>query len=115
MVSVRGHAFVKVSGGQGHDHADDFVKVEAQSRATVSADRMEHTLYASIRALTVCSLQCGVFFSMRRKLTYFRIVADGADITSLINDCLLLLPTTDKPGIESEPASVKSPMPVVMH
>ena len=31
----------------------------------------------------------------------FRIVADGADITSLINDHLLLLRTTDKPGMES--------------
>ena len=28
----------------------------------------------------------------------FRIVADGADITALINDRLLLLRTTDKPG-----------------
>ena len=32
----------------------------------------------------------------------FRIVADGADITSLINDRLLLLRTTDKPGVESD-------------
>ena len=32
----------------------------------------------------------------------FRIVADGADITSLINDLLLLLRTTDKPGMESD-------------
>ncbi len=32
----------------------------------------------------------------------FRIVADGADITSLINNRLLLLRTTDKPGIESD-------------
>lgn len=32
----------------------------------------------------------------------FRIVADGADITSLINDRLLLLRTTDKPGMESD-------------
>ena len=31
----------------------------------------------------------------------FRIVADGADITELINDRLLLLRTTDKPGMES--------------
>ena len=31
----------------------------------------------------------------------FRIVAGGADITSLINDRLLLLRTTDKPGMES--------------
>ena len=31
----------------------------------------------------------------------FRIVADSADITSLINDHLLLLRTTDKPGMES--------------
>lgn len=31
----------------------------------------------------------------------FRIVADGADITSLINDRLLLLRTTAKPGMES--------------
>ncbi|WP_157395908.1 hypothetical protein [Pseudomonas weihenstephanensis] len=28
----------------------------------------------------------------------FRIVADGADITALINDRLLLRRTTDKPG-----------------
>lgn len=32
----------------------------------------------------------------------FRIVADGADITGLINDRLLLLRTTDKPGMESD-------------
>lgn len=32
----------------------------------------------------------------------FRIVADGADITTLINDRLLLLRTTDKPGMESD-------------
>ena len=32
----------------------------------------------------------------------FRIVAAGADITSLINDRLLLLRTTDKPGMESD-------------
>ncbi|WP_350614738.1 contractile injection system protein, VgrG/Pvc8 family [Pseudomonas sp. HY7a-MNA-CIBAN-0227] len=32
----------------------------------------------------------------------FRIVADGADITALINDRLLLLRTTDKPGMESD-------------
>ena len=32
----------------------------------------------------------------------FRIVADGADITELINDRLLLLRTTDKPGMESD-------------
>lgn len=32
----------------------------------------------------------------------FRIVADGADIKSLINDRLLLLRTTDKPGMESD-------------
>ncbi|MEC4240171.1 phage late control D family protein [Pseudomonas sp. DSV-1] len=32
----------------------------------------------------------------------FRLVADGADITSLINDRLLLLRTTDKPGMESD-------------
>jgi len=31
----------------------------------------------------------------------FRIVADGADITSLINDRLLLLRTTENPGMES--------------
>ena len=32
----------------------------------------------------------------------FRIVADGADITALINGRLLLLRTTDKPGMESD-------------
>jgi phage protein D len=32
----------------------------------------------------------------------FRIVADGADITALINDRLLLLRTTDKPGMDSD-------------
>ena len=32
----------------------------------------------------------------------FRIVADGADITSLTNDRLLLLRTADKPGLESD-------------
>ena len=32
----------------------------------------------------------------------FRIVADGADITALINDRLLSLRTTDKPGMESD-------------
>lgn len=32
----------------------------------------------------------------------FRIVADGKDITALINDRLLLLKTTDKPGMESD-------------
>ncbi len=32
----------------------------------------------------------------------FRIVADGRDITMLINDRLILLRTTDKPGMESD-------------
>ena len=32
----------------------------------------------------------------------FRIVADGSDITAMINDRLLLLRTTDKPGMESD-------------
>ena len=32
----------------------------------------------------------------------FRVVAEGADITALINDRLLLLRTTDKPGVESD-------------
>lgn len=32
----------------------------------------------------------------------FRIMADGADITALINDRLLLLRTLDKPGMESD-------------
>ena len=32
----------------------------------------------------------------------FRIEADGKDITALINDRLLLLRTTDKPGMESD-------------
>ncbi len=32
----------------------------------------------------------------------FRIVADGTDITALINDRLLLLRTLDKPGMESD-------------
>ncbi len=32
----------------------------------------------------------------------FRLVADGKDITRLINDRLLLLRTTDKPGMESD-------------
>lgn len=32
----------------------------------------------------------------------FRVVADGADITALINDRLLQLKTTDKPGMESD-------------
>lgn len=32
----------------------------------------------------------------------FRIVADGQDITALINDRLLLLRTTDKPGMDSD-------------
>lgn len=32
----------------------------------------------------------------------FRIVADGTDITALINDRLMLLRTTDKPGMESD-------------
>lgn len=32
----------------------------------------------------------------------FRIVADGSDITAVINDRLLLLRTSDKPGMESD-------------
>jgi phage protein D len=32
----------------------------------------------------------------------FRVVADGKDITALINDRLLLLRTTDKPGMDSD-------------
>jgi len=32
----------------------------------------------------------------------FRIVADGSDITRLINDRLLLLRTSEKPGMESD-------------
>ncbi len=32
----------------------------------------------------------------------FRVVADGADITAMINDRLLQLKTTDKPGMESD-------------
>lgn len=32
----------------------------------------------------------------------FRIVADGSDITRMINDRLLLLRTSDKPGVESD-------------
>lgn len=32
----------------------------------------------------------------------FRIVADGRDITTLINDRLILLRTTDKPGMDSD-------------
>ncbi|VVN45006.1 phage late control D family protein [Pseudomonas fluorescens] len=32
----------------------------------------------------------------------FRLVADGSDITGLINDRLLLLRTSDKPGMESD-------------
>lgn len=32
----------------------------------------------------------------------FRIVADGKDVTALINDRLLLLRTTDKPGMDSD-------------
>ena len=32
----------------------------------------------------------------------FRIVADGSDITRMINDRLLLLRTSDKPGMESD-------------
>ena len=32
----------------------------------------------------------------------FRIVVDGTDITVLINDRLLLLRTTDKPGMEPD-------------
>lgn len=32
----------------------------------------------------------------------FRIVADGADITAKINDRLLLLRTSDKPGMDSD-------------
>ena len=32
----------------------------------------------------------------------FRIVADGADVTAKINDRLLLLRTSDKPGMESD-------------
>lgn len=32
----------------------------------------------------------------------FRIVADGADITAMINDRLLLLRTSDKPGMDSD-------------
>lgn len=32
----------------------------------------------------------------------FRIVADGTDITALINDRLLMLRTSDKPGMESD-------------
>lgn len=32
----------------------------------------------------------------------FCIVANGSDISALINDCLLLLRTTDKPGMESD-------------
>ncbi|MBF8705148.1 late control protein, partial [Pseudomonas putida] len=32
----------------------------------------------------------------------FQIVADGKDISALINDRLLLLRTSDKPGMESD-------------
>ncbi|OPG75672.1 late control protein, partial [Pseudomonas ogarae] len=32
----------------------------------------------------------------------FRIVADGKDITALINDRLLSLRTSDKPGMDSD-------------
>ncbi|EJL05526.1 tail protein D [Pseudomonas fluorescens Q2-87] len=32
----------------------------------------------------------------------FRIVADGADITTLINDRSFLLRTSDKPGMDSD-------------
>jgi phage protein D len=32
----------------------------------------------------------------------FSIQADGKDITTLINDRLLLMRTTDKPGLESD-------------
>lgn len=32
----------------------------------------------------------------------YQIVADGSDITALINDRLLLLRTSDKPGMESD-------------
>jgi phage protein D len=32
----------------------------------------------------------------------FRIVANGADITALINDRLIQLRTLDKPGMESD-------------
>lgn len=32
----------------------------------------------------------------------FRIVADGRDITALINDRLVLLRTLDKPGMDSD-------------
>lgn len=37
----------------------------------------------------------------------FRIVADGTDITAQINDRLLLLRTTDKPGMESDDFELK--------
>jgi phage protein D len=43
-----------------------------------------------------------VFFWKKFMTPIFRIVADGADITSLINDRLLQLSTTDKPGMESD-------------
>ena len=32
----------------------------------------------------------------------YQIVADGKDITALINDRLLLLRTSDKPGMDSD-------------
>ena len=32
----------------------------------------------------------------------FRVVADRKDITALINDRLLMLRTSDKPGLESD-------------
>lgn len=37
----------------------------------------------------------------------FRIVADGKDITALINDRLLMLRTSDKPGMESDDFELK--------
>lgn len=37
----------------------------------------------------------------------FRIIADGKDITALINDRLLQLRTTDKPGMESDDFELK--------
>lgn len=43
-----------------------------------------------------------MFLESRFLKPIFRIVADGYDITTLINDRLLLLRTLDKPGLESD-------------
>jgi hypothetical protein len=45
---------------------------------------------------------CAGFFLDGTMTPAFRVVADGSDITALINDRLLQLKTTDKPGMEPD-------------